>query len=156
MALSDPPVYHIGIVVSDLEAAKTHLTELLGITWGNNTDIKVNGVRDGDGHDSEVPFFLCYSREEPHIELVQEVPGTIWERNEHSNLHHLGVWSDAVPRTPPPCRRPAARCSSPVARATARRRSGCTTATSSASTSSSSTRRRRRCRSSTCSGPRGG
>jgi hypothetical protein len=60
-------------------------------------DIKVNGVRDGDGNDSEVPFFLCYSREEPHIELVQEVPGTIWEVNEHSNLHHLGVWSDAVP-----------------------------------------------------------
>ena len=97
MALSDPPIYHIGIVVSDLEAAKAHLSELLGITWGNEMHLEVNAARDADGNDVEVPFHLCYSREEPHIELVQEVPGTIWVRNEHSNLHHLGVWSDAVP-----------------------------------------------------------
>jgi catechol 2,3-dioxygenase-like lactoylglutathione lyase family enzyme len=96
MALSDPPVYHVGIVVSDLEAAKIHLTELLGITWGNNMDIEVNAARDRDGNDVEVPFFLCYSREAPHIELIQEVPGTVWECNEHSNLHHIGFWSDSL------------------------------------------------------------
>jgi hypothetical protein len=22
------------------------------------------------------------------------VPGTVWELNEHSNLHHVGIWSD--------------------------------------------------------------
>ena len=33
----------------------------------------------------------------PHLELVQEVPGSVWECNEHSNLHHIGVWIDALP-----------------------------------------------------------
>jgi hypothetical protein len=28
------------------------------------------------------------------IELVQEVAGSIWVRNEYSNLHHIGFWSD--------------------------------------------------------------
>ena len=28
---------------------------------------------------------------------MQEVPGTVWECNEHSNLHHIGVWIDALP-----------------------------------------------------------
>jgi hypothetical protein len=26
--------------------------------------------------------------------LIQEVPGSIWSCNEHSNLHHIGFWSD--------------------------------------------------------------
>ena len=44
-----------------------------------------------------VPNTLCYSVEPPHIELVLEVPGSVWECNEHSNLHHIGVWTDALP-----------------------------------------------------------
>ncbi len=37
---------------------------------------------------------MCYSVEAPHLELIQEVPGSVWECNEHSNLHHIGFWSD--------------------------------------------------------------
>jgi hypothetical protein len=95
MALSES-LYHVGIVVPDLEVAKAHLTELLGLSWGNNVDIAGNAVRDGDGRDFEVPFRLCFSRQQPHIELIQELPGTIWECNDHSNLHHIGLWSDAI------------------------------------------------------------
>jgi hypothetical protein len=39
---------------------------------------------------------ICYSTAQPYIELIQEIPGTIWECNEHSNIHHVGFWSDAV------------------------------------------------------------
>ena len=28
---------------------------------------------------------------------IEEVPGSIWTCNEHSNLHHLGYWSDDLP-----------------------------------------------------------
>ena len=54
-------------------------------------------MREGDGNERIVPNTLCYSTEPPYLELVQEVPGTVWECNEHSNLHHIGVWVDALP-----------------------------------------------------------
>jgi hypothetical protein len=90
-------LYHVGIVVPDIEVAKAHLGELLGITWGPVLHMDGIDVRDADGNDLFVPNTLCYSTEAPHVELVQEVPGTVWECNEHSNLHHIGVWTDALP-----------------------------------------------------------
>jgi catechol 2,3-dioxygenase-like lactoylglutathione lyase family enzyme len=95
-------LYHVGIVVPDIEVAKAHLGELLGITWGpvlhvDGLDVLAFDREGGDGNELVVPNTLCYSTEPPHVELVQEVPGTVWECNEHSNLHHIGVWSDALP-----------------------------------------------------------
>jgi catechol 2,3-dioxygenase-like lactoylglutathione lyase family enzyme len=90
-------LYHVGIVVPDVEAAQTHLTDLLGITWGPVLETEALDVRDGDGHDLVVPNQLSYSTEPPYIELVREVPGSVWECNEHSNLHHIGVWTDTLP-----------------------------------------------------------
>ena len=89
--------YHVGIVVPDVEAAQAHLTDLLGITWGPVMEIDAFDVRDGEGRDLVFPNKLSYSTEPPHLELVQEVPGSVWECNEHSNLHHIGVWTDALP-----------------------------------------------------------
>ena len=40
----------------------------------------------------------CATRStDPHLELIEEVPGSVWVRNEHSNLHHIGFWSDDLP-----------------------------------------------------------
>ena len=90
-------LYHVGIVVPDVEAAKAHFTDLLGITWGPVVETEAFPVREGDGTERIVPNTLCYSTEPPYLELVQELPGTVWECNEHSNLHHIGVWVDALP-----------------------------------------------------------
>lgn len=90
-------LYHVGIVVPDVEVAKAHFTDLLGITWGPVVETEAFPVREGDGTERIVPNTLCYSTEPPYLELVQEVPGTVWECNEHSNLHHIGVWVDALP-----------------------------------------------------------
>jgi catechol 2,3-dioxygenase-like lactoylglutathione lyase family enzyme len=90
-------LYHVGIVVPDIEAAKAHFTDLLGITWGPVVHTDTLDMRDGDGNDLVFPNTLCYSTEPPHLELVLEVPGSVWECNEHSNLHHIGVWTDALP-----------------------------------------------------------
>jgi catechol 2,3-dioxygenase-like lactoylglutathione lyase family enzyme len=90
-------LYHVGIVVPDVEVAKAHFTDLLGITWGPVVETEGLPVREGDGAERIVPNRLCYSTEPPYVELVQEVPGTVWECNEHSNLHHIGVWTDALP-----------------------------------------------------------
>ena len=90
-------LYHVGIVVPDVAAAMAHFTDLLGITWGPVVETEAFPVREGDGTERIVPNTLCYSTEPPYLELVQEVPGTVWECNEHSNLHHIGVWVDALP-----------------------------------------------------------
>lgn len=89
-----PPHYHVGIVVADLPAARTQLTELLGVVWGPVMHLDEVHYRDGDGADIVVPTTICYSTGDPCLELIQEVSGTVWVRNEHSNLHHLGFWAD--------------------------------------------------------------
>ena len=84
--------FHVGIVVPDLEAAQARLTELLGVEWG---PVMVNDIdiRDADGVERVVPNKICYSTASPYLELIEEVPGTPWVCNEHSNLHHIGVFS---------------------------------------------------------------
>jgi len=89
-----PPHYHVGIVVADLPAARERLADLLGVVWGPVMHLDVVEFQDGDGTDLVLPNTICYSADEPRLELIEEVPGTVWVRNEHSNLHHIGIWSD--------------------------------------------------------------
>lgn len=91
------PHYHVGIVVPDLEVAKARLTDQLGVTWGPVLELATAAYRDGDGHDLELPTTICYSVGDPCLEVIQEVPGTVWVCNESSNLHHVGFWSDDLP-----------------------------------------------------------
>ena len=88
--------FHVGVVVPDLEAAQAHLSELLGITWGPIGELDI-AKRDAAGNDLTLPLRMCYSVEAPRLELIQELAGSVWECNEHSNLHHIGVWTDALP-----------------------------------------------------------
>jgi Glyoxalase/Bleomycin resistance protein/Dioxygenase superfamily len=90
------PHYHVAIVVPDLDAAQAQMTEQLGVTWGPVLDSEALELRDGAGRDLVLPNKFCYSVEVPRLELIQEVPGSVWECNEHSNLHHIGFWSDDV------------------------------------------------------------
>lgn len=93
MSLSE--LFHVGIVVPDLEVGCARFTHLLGLEWGPvlRNDIE---VRDGAGFDLVVPNVMVYSTSAPHIELIQETPGTPWVCNEHSNLHHIGFFSDRL------------------------------------------------------------
>jgi hypothetical protein len=93
MSLSE--MFHVGIVVADLGAGRARFTELLGIEWGPIIEGEIE-IRDGDGNDLVVPNRICYSTRAPYLELIQEVRGTPWVCNEHSNLHHIGFFSDAL------------------------------------------------------------
>jgi catechol 2,3-dioxygenase-like lactoylglutathione lyase family enzyme len=92
----DTSLYHVGIVVDDIEAARIRLRDLLGITWGPLMHLDAVEYRDGDGRDLVLPTTMCYSTGHPCLELIQEVPGSAWVRNEHSNLHHIGFWRDGL------------------------------------------------------------
>lgn len=88
-------MFHVGIVVPDLDVARARFTQLLGVDWGPVMETELP-VRAGDGREQVVPNRMCYSTRAPYLELIQEVPGTPWVCNEHSNLHHIGFFSDAL------------------------------------------------------------
>ena len=88
------PHYHVGIVVPDIIEAWATFSGQLGVRWGPVLHLDAVEYRDGDGRDVVLPTTMCYSVDAPHLELVQEVAGSIWVRNEYSNLHHIGFWSD--------------------------------------------------------------
>jgi Glyoxalase/Bleomycin resistance protein/Dioxygenase superfamily len=91
------PYYHVGIIVTDVAAARVTLTEQLGVEWGPIMHLDAIELRNGAGDDVSLPNTLCYSVDAPHLELIEEVPGSVWVRNEHSNLHHIGMWSGDLP-----------------------------------------------------------
>ena len=88
--------FHVGIVVADIAEARARLTDLLGVAWGPVMRLDEVDYRDAEGDDLVLPTTICYSTGQPAIELIEEVPGTIWVRNEQSNLHHLGFWADGL------------------------------------------------------------
>jgi hypothetical protein len=90
-------LYHVGIVVTDIQTASTKLSELLGIAWGPVMHLDAVEYRDEDGQDMVLPTTMRYSTGTPCLELILEVPGSVWVRNEWSNLHHIGFWSDSLP-----------------------------------------------------------
>jgi Glyoxalase/Bleomycin resistance protein/Dioxygenase superfamily len=91
------PHYHVGIVVPDVLRAQALFAEQFGVRWGPVLRLDATEYRDGAGADVVLPTAICYSADEPHLELIEELPGSVWERNAHSNLHHIGFWSDDLP-----------------------------------------------------------
>ncbi len=87
-------LFHTGIIVDDLEAAKHELGEQLGVTWfEGGAEVRVltdDGVR-------TVRTAYTLSREGPHhVELTQSVEGTLWTAVAPGHAHHLGYWVDDV------------------------------------------------------------
>ena len=85
-------LYHTGIVVDDIEAAKDEYADVLGLTWlegeGESPMLLADGPR-------TVMMRFAYSDDGPHrLELVQSVPGTLWTVPFGGHVHHVGYWSD--------------------------------------------------------------
>jgi hypothetical protein len=88
-------LYHVGIVVPDLEEAAERLSGLLGVVWGPVVEA-TSTVVDLEGSSQEVEMKICYSTAAPYLELIEERPGTTWVCNEHSNLHHIGFFTERL------------------------------------------------------------
>jgi catechol 2,3-dioxygenase-like lactoylglutathione lyase family enzyme len=85
-------LYHTGIVVEDLDSAIHEFTALAGYRWTVPTDYPFT-VWTPYG-EMTVTFRFVYSLEEPHLELVQEIPGTVWTPAPGNAVHHLGYFVD--------------------------------------------------------------
>jgi catechol 2,3-dioxygenase-like lactoylglutathione lyase family enzyme len=95
LALSD--CYHVGLVVPDMAAAAASLTAASGCTWTKPVETALSVTTDGG--DFEVPFKFVDSMQAPHLEVIQEVPGTIWSASPAGAAHHLGYWVDDLEET---------------------------------------------------------
>jgi hypothetical protein len=97
MTLNAADLYHTGIVVPDLEASMAAMSEVAGYRWTEIQSAELP-IRLADG-ETVLRLRYVYSLDAPHIELVQEIPGTPWMAAPHVATHHLGYFCDDVPTT---------------------------------------------------------
>ncbi len=100
--------FHVGMIVPGLEEAQAALTELVGLTWRSTIEAPVPVHTAATGTTETVQLRFAYSEQQPCLELIEAVPGTVWGLSEGSNLHHLGFWTDDLRRES--SRLDAARC----------------------------------------------
>ena len=93
--MSPDDLYHSGIVVDDFEGTLEWTAATYGYRWCEPVDARTV-VRFPDG-EREIRMHITYSMDEPRLEIIEAVPGTLWEPAD-SGLHHLGFWSDDVDR----------------------------------------------------------
>lgn len=87
-----PRIYHVGIVVADLEPAMAQFSAASGVTWGRVQRFPAEFASPSGTRTYDQTFVLSLEGP-PYIELLVQVPDSVWER---TGLHHLGMWSDDV------------------------------------------------------------
>jgi hypothetical protein len=91
-ALRPEDFYHTGIIVPDLDAAMARLSALAGYRWINPLTYTLP-FRTATGI-HELTSTVVYSLQSPHVELLQEVPGSPWTAAPGNSVHHLGYFTD--------------------------------------------------------------
>jgi catechol 2,3-dioxygenase-like lactoylglutathione lyase family enzyme len=89
--------YHTGIVVPDLQVAAQRLSTMAGYTWTKPMKGPVT-IRTVSGSQT-VDMQFVYSLQTPHLELIEEVPGTPWTAARDNAVHHLGYFTDLFDST---------------------------------------------------------
>ena len=89
-------LFHIGIVVDDLDAALVEIGYLFGYEWCPVFAIETPVVLPEGEIMADLRF--VYSRTEPRVELIRAMPGTPWVPAKDSGIHHAGYWSDDMTR----------------------------------------------------------
>ena len=87
-------LYHTGIVVPDLDAAMARLSALAGYRWINPLTYTLPFRTASGTH--ELTSTFVYSLQAPHVELIQEVPGSPWTAAPGNSIHHLGYFTDSL------------------------------------------------------------
>jgi hypothetical protein len=96
-ALRPEDLYHTGIVVPDLDAAMARLSALAGYQW--ITPLSYTLPFRTATETRELTSTVVYSVQSPHVELLQEVPGTPWTAAPGNSVHHLGYFTDNLADT---------------------------------------------------------
>jgi Glyoxalase/Bleomycin resistance protein/Dioxygenase superfamily len=97
LALRPEDFYHTGIIVPDLDAAMDRLSALAGYRW--ITPLTYTLLFRTTAGTRELTSTIVYSVQSPHIELLQEVPGSPWTAAPGNSVHHLGYFTDNLADT---------------------------------------------------------
>jgi catechol 2,3-dioxygenase-like lactoylglutathione lyase family enzyme len=84
--------FHFGLVVEDVPSAMDELGSALGLDW---TAIQTMSNTQWSRQHGLVKRTrsVVFSIQEPHIELLNSAPDSVWER---TGLHHIGYWADDI------------------------------------------------------------
>ena len=70
-------LYHVGVLVTDLDAAMAQFAEVLGVTFGEPRTVAAVVVEGGTT--TERPLHVVYSIEgPPFLELIEAQEGGVW------------------------------------------------------------------------------
>jgi catechol 2,3-dioxygenase-like lactoylglutathione lyase family enzyme len=92
------PIFHVGVLVHDLDAGVKRFSAILGLTFGEAQVYPVQLEWDGQRHSTDVRF--CYSVEgPPYLELIetQDNDGPFGKAN-GEGLHHIAAWESSIER----------------------------------------------------------
>ena len=87
-------VFHVGIIVPDIDEGMAEIAQRFGASWPRPPGSASIRVRTKAGIQVMNSRFAYTAEGPPYIELIEAVPGTVWEAGEGSRLHHLGAFVD--------------------------------------------------------------
>ena len=79
---------HIGVIVTDLDRAVAGYSQLFGWKW--TSAVRVRHELEGPCA-AQAELYVAFASGSPHVELIEDRPGTIWS-GRNGPLHHLGCW----------------------------------------------------------------
>jgi hypothetical protein len=94
MALGDLDVFHVGMVVADIDAAMRDLGTVLGVTWAPLQE-RDQVVRTGGGEVKTEHIRFTYSADEGmRLELIESREQAVWQPAAAGLIHHVGAYAD--------------------------------------------------------------
>ncbi|MBB2747121.1 UNVERIFIED_ORG: catechol 2,3-dioxygenase-like lactoylglutathione lyase family enzyme [Microbispora rosea subsp. rosea] len=101
--LSTANIYHTGFVVPSIEEAMKEFTAVFGVSWTGIEEREMPVLTPGGPVRAKMRFVYSQGGS-PRLELLEPVPGTIWEQPVQpeggpSSAHHIGVWADDFQKT---------------------------------------------------------
>ena len=96
-ALRPEDFYHTGIVVPDLDAAMARLARWPAIDGSIRSSYTLPVPHRERNPRTHLDHRLLLQA--PHLELIQEVPGTPWTAAPGNSVHHLGYFTDNLADT---------------------------------------------------------
>jgi hypothetical protein len=89
-------LYHMGLVVPDIDAAMAQMSAQLGLTWAPVRPFPVR-VSEGGRPPVSLDVLATYSQQgPPYFELIHAIGDGLWSPANAGQLHHLGIFVDDV------------------------------------------------------------
>jgi hypothetical protein len=89
-------LYHVGVLVTDLDEAMERFGLVLGLTFGEPRHLHLTDMVD-DGEQVERHLHVVYSNEgPPYLELIEAQSEGIWGHQHGEGMHHVGSWQPGL------------------------------------------------------------